>query len=64
MERWPRDAFSWLAFGRTGFLTNRMDEAREGFARAFELRPGLRNSLAPIEREIVRALRQSGPLVP
>jgi tetratricopeptide (TPR) repeat protein len=64
VEHWPRDAFSWVAFGKIGFLTNRMDEAREGFARAFALRPGLRDSLAPLEREIVRAMRQADPLAP
>ena len=59
-ERWPRDPFSWLAVGKAAFLANAMGEAREGYERAFELRPGLRDSLDRMERDIVRALGPTG----
>jgi len=57
-EHSPENGLWWAVMGRVLFLLNRVAEARASFERAFALRPGVLDVLAPVDRNAWEALRR------
>ncbi len=53
----PENGLWWVVIGREFVLVNQMDSARVAFERGFRLRPGLVDSLPPIDRSAWDAVR-------
>lgn len=56
-EHWPENGRWWVETGRVLVLLGRLDEARIVFQRGFELRPGLVDSLSPMDRSAWQAVQ-------
>ena len=56
-EHYPQNGLWWVLLGRVLVLRNRMEEARASFERGFRERPGLVDSLAPIDRSAWQAVQ-------
>lgn len=59
-EHWPENGLWYVETGRVLVLLNRLDEARLVFERGFQLRPGLADSLSPMDRRAWQAVQEAG----
>ena len=58
-EQWPDDAIGWMSFGRLAAVMNQPVTAHAAYERAFALRPGLADSLSPMDRDTWARLQAS-----
>ncbi len=59
-EQWPENGLWWIETGKVLVLLNRMGDAKLVFERGFQLRPGLADSLSPMDRSAWDAVRGLG----
>jgi predicted Zn-dependent protease len=56
-ELHPENGLWWALMARELVFVNRMEEARAAYERAFRLRPGLADSMPPIDRNAWKAIQ-------
>lgn len=59
-EHFPENGLWYVETGRVLVLLNRISEAKLVFERGFQLRPGLADSLSPMDRSAWRAAQEAG----